>query len=567
VSPPLPLDLRRDVLDRLFHVAIATVAVLLVASLVVAALGVPFGGADTWRPTRLGTAPSVALLLAALVAVQRHRHGTARLLAATAATSNLATLALHAVQDVGERRGTALLTLPGWVSSEQAAAALLALSIVVLAATLHGRRIEAVRRGAAVIAALLPSVALTTIAHGAEGVTVLPRVEPMGGVTALSLLLLTIAYVAATPDRWPLAAFHDRPTDRLLLFRLLPVVLVVPLLPPAVVAFARVAGARPELTSLLAALAPTILLLLIVSTTVRAHHVHGHELQQHHDHLARTLDALQEAVYVRDGRGRLLYCNEAGRHLNDELGLTTADIEVVTPELASAWRLIDTTGRPVRGDRLPLFRTLSDGRPHRDLLGQASSRGLRWFEVRAVPVPLEDGSKGVAVTYTDVTDLERTRRGLLESERTLRAAVEHSPIGIAIVAPDGRFLDVNASLCELLGRSPAQLLAGGFQAITHPDDLMADLDLLAECLEGRRERYVMRKRYLHADGTWVEAELTVALVRDERALPSHFVSQIVVVPAADAAARSQRPPTDVAAPVAGHRAPLKLVVDGGHAPG
>jgi PAS domain S-box-containing protein len=63
-------------------------------------------------------------------------------------------------------------------------------------------------------------------------------------------------------------------------------------------------------------------------------------------------------------------------------------------------------------------------------------------------------------------------------------AFEHAPIGKCLVGLDGSFLKVNPTLCEMVGYSREELLALDFQAITHPDDLDADLNLVADLYNG-----------------------------------------------------------------------------------
>ncbi|CAN5687529.1 PAS domain S-box protein [soil metagenome] len=105
-------------------------------------------------------------------------------------------------------------------------------------------------------------------------------------------------------------------------------------------------------------------------------------------------------------------------------------------------------------------------------------------------------------------------------------AFHHAPIGMALVGLDGGFLRLNRAFCEIVGYPEAELLALNFQAITHPDDLNADLGHLTRLLAGGIPSYQMDKRYLHRNGTLVWVRLSVSLVYDADGAPRNFVSQI-----------------------------------------
>lgn len=94
---------------------------------------------------------------------------------------------------------------------------------------------------------------------------------------------------------------------------------------------------------------------------------------------------------------------------------------------------------------------------------------------------------------------------LRETEERFRGAFECAAIGMALVGLDGRWIRVNASLCRILGMAEAELLATTFQAITHPDDLGADLALVAQLIAGEIPCYRMAKRYLAGEGRIVWA--------------------------------------------------------------
>ena len=122
--------------------------------------------------------------------------------------------------------------------------------------------------------------------------------------------------------------------------------------------------------------------------------------------------------------------------------------------------------------------------------------------------------------------LQRTDQLLREADERFRGAFDSSAIGMALVSPEGRFVEVNPSLCELVGYPEEELLRLRFQDITHPDDLDSDLTMLQETIAGERASYRMEKRYFRKDGRTVWILLSVSLVRDEHGEPLHFVSQI-----------------------------------------
>jgi diguanylate cyclase (GGDEF)-like protein/PAS domain S-box-containing protein len=115
---------------------------------------------------------------------------------------------------------------------------------------------------------------------------------------------------------------------------------------------------------------------------------------------------------------------------------------------------------------------------------------------------------------------------LREAEERFRLAFDNAPIGMALVAPDGRWLRVNRTLCEIVGFSEDELLAKTFQDVTHPEDLSADLDLVNQMLAGEIRTYSMEKRYCHASGGAVWINLSVSLVRDEGDAPLYFIAQL-----------------------------------------
>jgi PAS domain S-box-containing protein len=126
----------------------------------------------------------------------------------------------------------------------------------------------------------------------------------------------------------------------------------------------------------------------------------------------------------------------------------------------------------------------------------------------------------------DNAELRRVQEELRQSKERFQGAFDYAAIGMALVATDGRWLQVNRSVCDITGYSQPELLATTFQAITHPEDLDADLEYVRQMLAGEIRHYHMEKRYFHKRGHIVWILLSVSLVHDAQGDPLYFISQI-----------------------------------------
>jgi len=126
----------------------------------------------------------------------------------------------------------------------------------------------------------------------------------------------------------------------------------------------------------------------------------------------------------------------------------------------------------------------------------------------------------------DISERQAMEDELRLSQRRFLNAFNTAPQGMALVGPDGRWLEVNDELCRMLGYSREQLQACTNQQVTHPDDVDADRQSVADLLAGRVNTYQIEKRYIDRLGRTLWVLLSVSLVRDGDGLPVHFVLQI-----------------------------------------
>lgn len=147
------------------------------------------------------------------------------------------------------------------------------------------------------------------------------------------------------------------------------------------------------------------------------------------------------------------------------------------------------------------------------------------YEVNARLTVLE-GRDVIVGLARDISERKHAEQALHDSEERFRATFEQAAVGIAQVAPDGRWLHMNRKLCDIVGYSREELLQRSFQDITYPDDLDADLAFVRRMLAGDIQTYGMEKRYLRKDGSLVWIYLTVGLVRLPTGEPKYFISVV-----------------------------------------
>jgi diguanylate cyclase (GGDEF)-like protein/PAS domain S-box-containing protein len=211
------------------------------------------------------------------------------------------------------------------------------------------------------------------------------------------------------------------------------------------------------------------------------------------DAVRTALALMPDAALVAQPRGAIVEANEAALELYgaaDLIGTPLSQVLPFSPKPGRGWR--PTQARRANNTPLPVeacVQELADGR----LL-----YGVRALRESAV---VEE-----ALRYFDV-------------------AFDRSPIGMAVFNTDGEYVRVNASLSELLGRPPEDLLGRRDQELTHPDDRQADLDAAWEILEGRIDTHQTEKRFVRPDGEVVWALANLTFLRDEAGRPLSWVGQ------------------------------------------
>jgi len=123
-------------------------------------------------------------------------------------------------------------------------------------------------------------------------------------------------------------------------------------------------------------------------------------------------------------------------------------------------------------------------------------------------------------TYLTYVKNSQAAAAQSESERRFHQAFDQAPIGMALVSPEGKWLQVNHSLCTLIGYAEKELLQLDYQAMTAPEDLPKMAATIRQVLDGQVGISQIEVHYVHQQGHQVCALIGVSpLTNAEEAVP------------------------------------------------
>jgi PAS domain S-box-containing protein len=117
---------------------------------------------------------------------------------------------------------------------------------------------------------------------------------------------------------------------------------------------------------------------------------------------------------------------------------------------------------------------------------------------------------------------EKARQG---TARRAQQVIDDAPVGIARVSLTGRYVEVNAAMCALLGRDAAEIVGHDYAEFTHQDDLWGAGGPVPPALAAERRTIQREKRYVRPDGTEVWALVTLSVLDDDAGSPGWYLAQ------------------------------------------
>ncbi len=145
------------------------------------------------------------------------------------------------------------------------------------------------------------------------------------------------------------------------------------------------------------------------------------------------------------------------------------------------------------------------------VLGDGS---IRWVADRG-RVTMNENGKAARMNgvIRDITELKRRDMAMRESEGRFRATFHQAAVGMCLISPAGRLLQVNQKLCELLNESNDGLTNRNLMDVTYPDDRAHNKTSMNQLLLGGVQNISVEQRLVRRDGrpTWVSIYLALLL--------------------------------------------------------
>lgn len=232
--------------------------------------------------------------------------------------------------------------------------------------------------------------------------------------------------------------------------------------------------------------------------------------------VARQTDNL---VVLTGNRGQIIWVNDAFERTT---GYALHEVKGESP----GWILQgpETDSETIRKIRA----AIQNGEGfYAEVLNYAKSGTPYWIAINAQPIfnTLGDIIHFFAIE-TVITDRKESERRLIKSEQTFSKAFHYSGVGKALSTTEGTILEINNTLCDMLGYMRSELTFKGIDEITHPDDIERNTDLMKRALRGEMDHYTLEKRYIHKNTSIIWVILDVSVVRNADGAPAFLISEV-----------------------------------------
>ncbi len=177
------------------------------------------------------------------------------------------------------------------------------------------------------------------------------------------------------------------------------------------------------------------------------------ELQQTRALLEAAITQSPSGILIAEApNGRIRMANPAAFGFLGSEHEPLSDIDI--DDAALRWRTFYPDGTSYAPEDLPLAKALREGAVSRnvEVIILNESGQSRWASANAAPIRDSDGGIRAAIlVFHDITDRVRAEKALRASQEQFQTLVEKSPLGISLIAPDGRYKYANPKFIKMFG--------------------------------------------------------------------------------------------------------------------
>ncbi len=124
----------------------------------------------------------------------------------------------------------------------------------------------------------------------------------------------------------------------------------------------------------------------------------------------------------------------------------------------------------------------------------------------------------------DISQRKKAEEELNQSKKEFQNYFESAANGMSVTLPDKKWIAVNLRLTQMLGYTSEELLGLTWMSVTHPEDLVKNMNLFQQALDGKISKYETNKRLICKDGRVVYVTLSTVCEYNPDGSVHHFLS-------------------------------------------
>src|SRR5574341_473949 len=126
----------------------------------------------------------------------------------------------------------------------------------------------------------------------------------------------------------------------------------------------------------------------------------------------------------------------------------------------------------------------------------------------------------------DIDEQKKMQERIRESQARFQALYDNVAVGASVMTLERRLIAINSTAERIIGFNLDELQNVDPRTLAVPEDRAIDIELFQELVEGKRNSYVIERRYRHKSGRIFWARINYSLVRDLEGKPDYLIGII-----------------------------------------